>query len=63
MLTGNALIMVEIQSGGQDMKLELWRMIMKNKVMMFWNKIIPSIHNLPQVIYIRWMNREWYIRK
>ena len=45
------------------MKLELWRMIMKNKVMMFWNKIIPSIHNLPQVIYIRWMDRDWYIRK
>ena len=27
------------------------------------NKIIPSIHNLPQVIYIRWMDRDWYIRK
>lgn len=26
-------------------------------------KIIPSIHNLPQVIYIRWMDRDWYIRK
>ena len=27
------------------------------------NKIIPSVHNLPQVIYIRWMDRDWYIRK
>lgn len=26
-------------------------------------KIVPSIHNLPQVIYIRWMDRDWYIRK
>ncbi len=24
---------------------------------------IPSIHNLPQVVYIRWMDRDWYIRK
>ena len=27
------------------------------------NKIIPSVHNLPQVIYIGWMDRDWYIRK
>ena len=36
---------------------------MKYKVIMVLNKIIPSIHNLPQVIYIRWLNRDWYIRQ
>ena len=26
-------------------------------------KLTPSIHILPQVIYIRWMDRDWYIKK
>lgn len=30
----------------------------------YWiEKIIPKIHNLPQVIYVRWMGRDWYIKK
>jgi hypothetical protein len=27
------------------------------------NKITPSIHNLPNVIYIKWFGYEWYIQK
>lgn len=27
------------------------------------DKLIPKIHNLPQVIYIRWLDRDWYIKK
>ena len=27
------------------------------------SKLLPSIHNLPQVIYIRWFDRDWYIKK
>lgn len=27
------------------------------------SKLTPSIHNLPQVIYIRWMDRDWFIKK
>ena len=34
------------------------------KVLKIWiGKLIPSIHNLPEVIYIRWMDRDWYIEK
>lgn len=25
--------------------------------------IIPQIHNLPDVVYIRWMNRDYFIDK
>ena len=27
------------------------------------NKIIPKVHNLPQVIYVRWMDKDWFIKK
>ena len=34
------------------------------KSLKIWmSKLVPSIHNLPQVIYIRWMDMDWYIRK
>lgn len=36
---------------------------MIKKIKVWINKITPSIHNLPQVIYIRWMDCDWYIRK
>ena len=26
-------------------------------------KMIPKIHNLPQVIYINWLCFDWYIKK
>lgn len=37
---------------------------MNVKELKIWlNKLIPSIHNLKQVIYIRWMDRDWFIEK
>ena len=36
---------------------------MIKKIKYWMIKIIPSVHNLPQVIYIRWMDRDWYITK
>ena len=34
------------------------------KTLKLWfSKLVPRIHNLPQVIYIRWMDRDWYIKK
>ena len=26
-------------------------------------KLIPSVHNLRDVIYVRWIDRDWYIKK
>ena len=34
-----------------------------NELKIFLYGLIPSVHNLQQVIYIRWMDRDWYIRK
>ena len=34
-----------------------------NEIKIFIFSILPSIHNLSDVIYIRWMNRDWYIEK
>lgn len=36
---------------------------MKHKIQIMMINIIPKIHNLPQVIYIRWLWHEWIIRK
>ncbi len=34
------------------------------KEILYWtNKLVPNIHNLPQVVYIRWLDRDWYIKK
>lgn len=35
---------------------------MLNMLQSFW-KIIPHIHNLPQVIYINWLGYDWFIYK
>jgi len=36
---------------------------MKSKIrILLWN-IVPHIHNLPQVFYIRWLGYEWIIQK
>lgn len=48
---------------GWDTILKLWRITMINALKIWMSKLIPSIHNLPQVIYIRWIDRDWYIRK
>lgn len=37
------------------------RMIIKIKLMLTW--ITPRIHNLRNVIYIKWIGKEWFIRK
>lgn len=34
-----------------------------NELKIFLYRLIPNVHNLQQVIYIRWMDRDWYIRK
>ena len=36
-------------------------MIRKLKILL--SKLIPRIHNLPQIIYINWLGYEWYITK
>ena len=36
---------------------------MIRKLKMLLNKFIPRIYNLPQVIYISWLDYEWYITK
>lgn len=36
---------------------------MVKKLKMWMSKVIPNIHNLPQVIYIRWMDRDGILRK
>ena len=36
---------------------------MKQKIKLFLCDITPRIHNLPQVIYIRWLGYEWIIPK
>lgn len=36
---------------------------MIEKIKTWINKMIPRIHNLPQIIYINWMDYEWFIRK
>ena len=46
-----------------DIKLEWWRTIMIKELKILLYKLIPSIHDLPQVIYIRWLDRDWYIKK
>lgn len=32
-------------------------------IKLIMSKLIPRIHNLPQVIYIRWLDSDWYIKK
>lgn len=34
---------------------------MNNRNVQF--NFIPHIHNLPQVIYIKWLGYEWFIKK
>ena len=36
---------------------------MIKELKMLMSKLIQSIHNLQQVIYIRWLDRDWYIKK
>lgn len=36
---------------------------MINKVKLIFYKFVPTIHDLPQVIFIRWMDHEWFIKK
>ena len=38
-------------------------MIMIRKLKILLSKLIPKIHNLPQIIYINWLGYEWYITK
>lgn len=33
------------------------------RLKLFLNKLVPHIHNLPQVIYIKWFDFEWFIEK
>lgn len=37
-------------------------MIIKD-LKMWLCKLIPKVHNLPQVIYINWLGYEWFIPK
>lgn len=37
--------------------------MMIKKVQMLLMKVTPRIYDLPQVIYIRWLDRDWYIKK
>ena len=42
--------------------LRLWRMAM-SKLKKKISFIIPRIYNLPQVIFIRWLDNEYFIPK
>ena len=33
------------------------------KLKLFTIKLVPRIHNLPQIIYIKWFDYEWFIKK
>ena len=30
---------------------------------LFLSKLVPCVHNLPQVIYIKWFDCEWFVEK
>lgn len=32
-------------------------------VKLLLRKLIPHVHNLPQIIYINWLGFEWFIEK
>lgn len=36
---------------------------MIKELKMITNELIPSVHNLQDVIYIRWLGRDWFIMK
>ncbi len=36
---------------------------LKQKISCLVYDMIPKVHNLPEVIYIRWLDREFFIRK
>lgn len=33
------------------------------KLKIWIGRLIPKIHNLPEVIYINWLGYEWFIEK
>ena len=33
------------------------------RLKLFLSKLVPCVHNLPQVIYIKWFDYEWFIEK
>ena len=33
------------------------------RLKLFLSELIPCVHNLPQVIYIKWRGFEWFIEK
>ena len=37
-------------------------MLIRRIQKVLWN-VVPHIHNLPQVIYINWLDYEWFIKK
>lgn len=43
----------------------LWKVRMRiiRKLKILAGKLIPKVHNLPQVIYINWFGYEWFIKK
>lgn len=45
--------------------LERWKVRMKiiKGLKILLGKLIPKVHNLPQVIYINWFGYEWFIKK
>ena len=36
---------------------------MIEKIKRFFRELIPTVYNLPEVIYVRWFNTIWYIKK
>lgn len=36
---------------------------MIERIKIWMTKMIPQVHNLPQIIYINWMGYEWFIKK
>ena len=36
---------------------------MLTKLKLIVTRLIPRIHNLPQVIYVKWLGYEWFMTK
>ena len=36
---------------------------MKKRMKIWMIKMIPRVYNLPQIIYVKWMGYEWFIKK
>lgn len=36
---------------------------MIERIKILINKMIPQVHNLPQIVYVSWMGYEWFIKK